>query len=128
MSALDGDNIVDRSARTPWYDGPSAARAARDAAAVDTDPVRESFRLPVQLVIRPQGAARDAEHRDYRGYAGQVASGIVRVGDEVVVLPSGARTTVAGIDLGERSLQDAVAPQSVSLRLADDDRRRRAAT
>jgi sulfate adenylyltransferase subunit 1 len=82
--------------------------------------VAGSFRLPVQLVIRPQGAARDAAHRDYRGYAGQVASGVVRVGDEVVVLPSGLRTTVAGIDLGEHELREAFAPQSVSVRLADD--------
>ena len=86
----------------------------------DTDPVHESFRMPVQVVIRPQGAARSPEHVEYRGYAGQLASGSVRVGDEVVVLPSGSRTTVAGIDLGERSLDVAVAPQSVSLRLADD--------
>jgi len=74
----------------------------------------------VQVVIRPQGAARLAEHVEYRGYAGQLASGSVRVGDEVVVLPSGSRTTVVGIDLGERSLDVAVAPQSVSLRLAHD--------
>ena len=85
-----------------------------------TDPVHESFRMPVQLVIRPQGAARSPEHVEYRGYAGQLASGSVRVGDEVVVLPSGSRTTVAGIDLGERPLDVAVAPQSVTLRLADD--------
>ena len=71
-------------------------------------------------MIRPQGAARDAAHRDYRGYAGQVASGVIRVGDDVVVLPSGQRTTVSGIDLGERSLDKAFAPQSVTLRLSDE--------
>jgi len=119
VSALVGDNVVDRSPNTPWYEGPSLLELLETLPA-DTDPVHESFRMPVQVVIRPQGAARSPEHVEYRGYAGQLASGSVRVGDEVVVLPSGSRTTVAGIDLGERSLQVAVAPQSVSLRLTDD--------
>ena len=88
---------------------------------VGTDPALEPLRLPVQYVIRP----RTAEHPDYRGYAGRLASGMVRPGDEVVVLPSGRRTTVAGIDragaTGEiESLDVAFAPQSVVLRLADD--------
>jgi sulfate adenylyltransferase subunit 1 len=119
VSALDGDNVVVRSARTPWYDGPALLELL-ETLPPSSEPVAGSFRLPVQLVIRPQGAARDAAHRDYRGYAGQVASGVVRVGDEVVVLPSGLRTTVAGIDLGEHELREAFAPQSVSVRLADD--------
>jgi len=119
VSALDGDNVVDRSTRTDWYDGPSLLELL-EALPPSDDPAHESFRLPVQLVIRPQGAALHPEHRDYRGYAGQVASGVVRVGDEVVALPSGRRTTVTGIDLGERSLQEAFAPQSVTLRLADE--------
>ncbi|MGB7818439.1 MAG: GTP-binding protein [Ornithinibacter sp.] len=119
VSALRGDNVVDRSARTPWYDGPPLLELLEELP-VAAAPAHEPFRMPVQLVIRPQGAARDAEHVEYRGYAGQLASGTVRLGDEVVVLPSGLRTTVAGIDLGERSLQVAVAPQSVTLRLADD--------
>ena len=119
VSALDGDNVVERSPRTPWYDGPSLLELL-EALPPSDDPANESFRLPVQLVIRPQGAARDEAHRDYRGYAGQVASGVVRVGDDVVALPSGRRTTVAGIDLGDRELQEAFAPQSVTLRLADE--------
>ncbi len=119
VSALDGDNIVERGARTPWYAGPSLLEVL-ESLPPSGDPGAESFRMPVQLVIRPQGAARDAAHRDYRGYAGQVASGVVRVGDEVVALPSGRRTTVTGIDLGTRELAEAFAPQSVTLRLADE--------
>jgi sulfate adenylyltransferase subunit 1 len=119
VSALDGDNVAERSTRTPWYAGPSLLELLEQLPPSD-DPAHEAFRLPVQLVIRPQGAARDEAHRDYRGYAGQVASGVVRVGDEVVALPSGRRTTVVGIDLGDRSLDEAFAPQSVTLRLADE--------
>ena len=142
VSALVGDNVVDRSPNTPWYDGPSLLELLETLPA-DTDPVHESFRMPVQVVIRPQGAARSPEHVEYRGYAGQLASGSVRVGadaltaagvpfetdvplaevvvgDEVVVHPSGLRSTVAGIDLGEQSLDVAVAPQSVTIRLTDD--------
>ncbi|WP_377642206.1 sulfate adenylyltransferase subunit 1 [Oryzobacter terrae] len=119
VSALVGDNVVDRSENTPWYDGPALLELLEDLAPA-ADPAHEPFRMPVQLVIRPQGAARSPAHVEYRGYAGQLASGSVRVGDEVVVLPSGRRTTVSGIDLGEQSLEVAVAPQSVTLRLADD--------
>ena len=119
VSALEGDNVAERSVRTPWYPGPSLLELL-EALPPSDDPAREPFRLPVQLVIRPQGAARDESHRDYRGYAGQVASGVVRVGDVVVALPSGRRTTVVGIDLGDRELQEAFAPQSVTLRLADE--------
>lgn len=119
VSALDGDNIVDRSSRTPWYSGPSLLELLEELPASD-EAEAESFRLPVQLVIRPQGAAVDESLRDYRGYAGQVASGVVRVGDEVVVLPSQRRTRVVGIDLGSDTLEEAFAPQSVTLRLADE--------
>ena len=87
VSALVGDNVVDRSPNTPWYEGPSLLELL-ETLPPDTDPVHESFRMPVQVVIRPQGAARSPEHVEYRGYAGQLASGSVRVGDEVVVLPS----------------------------------------
>jgi sulfate adenylyltransferase subunit 1 len=119
VSALHGDNVVDRSAATSWYDGPSLLEILESLAPA-TEPATEPFRMPVQLVIRPQAAARSPEHVEYRGYAGQVSSGVVRVGDEVVVLPSGTRSRVVGIDLGEQSLDVAVAPQSVALRLADD--------
>lgn len=131
VSALQGDNIVDRSENTPWYDGPALLELLEGLPSLDElESDLESFRLAVQLVIRPQGslAVPDADHerfRDYRAYAGQIASGSVSVGDEVSVFPGGARTTVTGIDVagrggrGEELLQ-ASAPQSVSLRLADD--------
>ena len=119
VSALEGDNVVDRSARTDWYDGPSLLEVL-ETLPVAEDPESEAFRFPVQLTLRPQEAARDEAHREYRGYAGQIASGVVRVGDEVVVLPSGRRTTVAGIDTANGELTEAFAPMSVALRLADD--------
>ncbi|WP_251153087.1 GTP-binding protein [Cellulosimicrobium sp. Marseille-Q4280] len=129
VSALVGDNVVDHgSPNTPWYDGPSLLELLESLPTGD-DPDTESFRFPVQVVIRPQtglAAAEDADrYRDYRGYAGQVASGVVRVGDEVVVLPSGRRTTVAGIDTADslasgEELTEAFAPQSVTIRLTDD--------
>ncbi|MGZ4775818.1 MAG: sulfate adenylyltransferase subunit 1 [Oryzihumus sp.] len=124
VSALEGDNVVDRSSRTDWYDGPSLLEVLETLPVAD-DPAAEEFRFPVQVVLRPQGAARDEAQREYRGYAGQVASGVVRVGDEVTVLPSGLRTRVVGIDaphLGGpgRELDQAFAPMSVALRLADE--------
>ena len=119
VSALEGDNIVDRSSRTDWYTGPSLL-AILEALPVADDPSHEEFRFPVQLTLRPQEAARDAAHREYRGYAGQIASGVVRVGDQVVVLPSGRQTTIAGIDTADGPLAEAFAPRSVSLRLTDD--------
>ena len=119
VSALEGDNVVDRSVRTDWYDGPSLLEVL-ETLPVAEDPESEEFRFPVQLTLRPQEAARDEAHREYRGYAGQIASGVVRVGDEVVVLPSGRRTTVAGIDTANGELTEAFAPMSVALRLADD--------
>ncbi|RLV55563.1 sulfate adenylyltransferase [Aeromicrobium phragmitis] len=118
VSALEGDNVVTRSARTPWYDGPSLLELLEGLPAKG-DPDHEPLRFPVQLVIRPQSAA-DERYRDYRGYAGQVASGVVRVGDAVAVLPGGRSSTVVGIDQAGQELDEAFAPQSVTLRLADD--------
>ena len=118
VSALTGANVVDLSDKTPWYDGPSVLSLLEELPPAD-DPVHESFRFPVQFVIRPQSGA-DERFRDYRGYAGQVAAGVVRVGDPVVVLPSGKATTIAGIDTADGELAEAFAPQSVTLRLADD--------
>ncbi|QTE29943.1 sulfate adenylyltransferase subunit 1 [Pengzhenrongella sicca] len=115
VSALAGDNVVDRSARTPWYDGPSLLELLEEIPAA-LDPAAEAFRLPVQIVLRPQGET----FRDYRGYAGQIAAGVVAVGDPVVVLPSGRTSTVVGIDTADGELVEAFAPQSVTLRLADD--------
>ncbi|MFV0452379.1 MAG: sulfate adenylyltransferase subunit 1 [Propioniciclava sp.] len=116
-SALAGDNIVERSARTPWYGGPSLLELL-EAAPTSAGLTDLPFRFPVQLALRPQDAV--PEYRDYRGYAGQIASGVVRTGDEVVVLPAGRRTTVAGIDTADRELTEAFAPMSVTLRLADE--------
>ena len=115
LSALQGDNVVDRSEHTPWYDGPTLLQHL-EAVPVGGDPAREPFRFPVQYVLRPQ----TDEHHDHRGYAGRVAHGVVRVGDRVVVLPSGRTTTVAAIDGLEGPRREAFAPQSVSIRLADD--------
>ncbi len=120
LSALLGDNVVDRSTNTPWYDGPTLLEHL-ESVPVGTDPETQPLRFPVQVVLRPQSDA----HRDYRGYAGRLAAGTVKVGDEVTVLPSGRTTTVVGIDLGQAdgtvaTLERAFAPQSVTLRLADD--------
>ena len=125
VSALEGDNVVDRSDKTPWYGGPSLLETLEQLPALaDLETDIEAFRFPVQTVIRPQGAVApglDAEaYRDYRGYAGQVAAGSIRVGDAVTVQPSGRVTTVAGIDFAGQELEEAFAPQSVVLRLADD--------
>ncbi|TFC95849.1 MULTISPECIES: GTP-binding protein [Cryobacterium] len=126
VSALAGDNVVGRSANTPWYTGPSLLELLETLPGADeVDRAVEDFRLPVQLVVRPQGAvavATDAAHafRDYRAYAGQVASGSVRVGDAVTVTPGGASTVVTGIDFAGQDLDQAIAPQSVSLRLRDE--------
>ena len=126
VSALEGDNVVDRSPHTPWYDGPSLLELLETLPATDElEADLESFRLPVQLVIRPQGALAISppeadDYRDYRAYAGQVSSGTVRVGDAVTVAPGGGQTVVVGIDFAGISLKEATAPQSVALRLRDD--------
>ncbi|MGO4234801.1 sulfate adenylyltransferase subunit 1 [Pseudarthrobacter sp. YAF2] len=133
VSALDGDNVVDRSERTPWYTGPALLEVLETLPAADElESHLESFRFPVQLVVRPQGAlAPDAvaagldveAYRDYRAYAGQITEGSVKVGDQVSVLTPGQSprtTTVVGIDFAGDSLAEAAAPQSVALRLADE--------
>ena len=116
LSALRGDNVVTRSERMPWYEGPPLLELLEtlDPPAV-ADVGAVGARFPVQLVIRP----RTAEHPDYRGYAGRVAAGALRVGDAVTVLPAGHASTVVGIDTPDGSLQVAVAGRSVVVRLAD---------
>jgi sulfate adenylyltransferase subunit 1 len=118
-SALGGDNIVERSPRTPWYDGPALLELLEQLPTA-AGTAEESLRFPVQRVIRPQSAAVDERYREYRGYAGRVASGVVRPGDEVVVLPSGTRTRVAGVDTADGELTEAAVGRSVVLRLTDD--------
>jgi sulfate adenylyltransferase subunit 1 len=133
VSALDGDNVVDRSERTPWYTGPALLEVLETLPAADElESHLESFRFPVQLVIRPQGAlAPDAvaagldveAYRDYRAYAGQITEGSVKVGDKVSVLTPGQdprTTTVVGIDFAGSALEEAAAPQSVAIRLAEE--------
>jgi len=120
VSALEGDNVANRGDNTPWYDGPTVLDLLETLPAADAVGTDSGWRLPVQYVIRPQDAAVAPEYREYRGYAGQVAEGIVRVGDAVVVQPSGRATTVAGIDTADGPLAQARAGQSVTVRLADD--------
>ncbi|AJC55304.1 GTP-binding protein [Streptomyces sp. 769] len=115
ISALAGDNVVTPSATMDWYGGPTVLEHLETVPVV-ADPSDDPARFPVQYVIRPQ----TAEHPDYRGYAGQIASGVLRVGDAVTVLPSGRTSTVEGIDALGQSVDVAWAPQSVTLRLADD--------
>ncbi|MGX7827043.1 sulfate adenylyltransferase subunit 1 [Actinokineospora sp. 24-640] len=115
VSALVGDNVVDRSANTDWYSGPTLLEHL-ESVPVEPDPHDVPLRFPVQYVIRP----RTAEHPDYRGYAGQVAAGTVRPGDAVVVLPAGRTTTVTRVDTPDGELTEARAGQSVTLLLADD--------
>jgi sulfate adenylyltransferase subunit 1 len=115
VSALLGDNVVERSERTPWYDGPTLLEHL-ETVPVEPEPHDMPLRFPVQYVIRP----RTPEYPDYRGYAGQLAAGTVRPGDEVVVLPTGVRTTVTRIDTPDGELAEAQAGQSVTLLLADD--------
>ena len=115
ISALQGDNVVERSDNMKWYSGPTLmhhlenVHVASDRDLVDT-------RFPVQYVIRP----KSDDFHDYRGYAGQVAGGILKPGDEVVVLPSGLTSKIAGIDQFDQEIPEAYPPMSVTVRLEDD--------
>ncbi|MET7641077.1 GTP-binding protein [Streptomyces sp. NPDC005438] len=115
ISALVGDNVVTASAHMDWYGGPTVLEHL-ETVPVTLDPARDPARFPVQYVIRPQ----TAEHPDYRGYAGQVASGVLRVGQRVTVHPSGLGSTIEAIDRLGEPVDVAWAPQSVTVRLADD--------
>jgi bifunctional enzyme CysN/CysC len=115
VSALHGDNVVQHSPNTPWYEGPTLLHHLEHVY-IGSDRNLIDARFPVQYVVRPMSH----EHHDYRGYAGQVASGMFRPGDEVLVLPSGFTTTIAGIDAFGGSINDAFPPMSVNIRLADD--------
>ena len=111
MSALRGDNVVARSERMPFYRGPTVLERLEEVP-IDADRNMDDFRFPVQLVLRP--------NLDYRGYAAQIASGVVRPGDEVMVLPSRKTSRVVAIDAYGEELPLAFAPMSVALRLADE--------
>ena len=115
ISALEGDNVVDRSERMPWYAGPPLlyhlehVHIASDRNLIDP-------RFPVQWVVRPG----TDEHHDYRGYSGQMAGGVLRPGDDVLVLPSGDRSRIAAIDTFDGPVEEAFAPMSVTVRLEDE--------
>ncbi len=115
ISALRGDNVVDRSEHMDWYEGPPLlyhlehVHVASDRNLIDC-------RFPVQWVVRPQ----TDEHHDYRGYAGKVASGVFKVGDEVTVQPSGSTSRIAAIEGFDGAREEAFPPLSVTLRLEDD--------
>jgi len=118
ISALHGDNVVDRSANMPWYDGPSLLHHLEHVH-IASDRNLIDVRFPVQYVVRPH-AATDAELHDYRGYAGQVAGGVLKPGDEVLHLPSGFSTRVRRIEAAGTEIAEAFAPMSVTLLLDDD--------
>jgi len=115
VSALKGDNVVDRTDAMPWYDGPTLLEHL-ETVEIAGDRNQDDRRFPVQWVVRPMAD----EYHDYRGYAGRVASGVWRAGDEVVVLPSGLRTRVAAVDAAGDEIEAALPGRSVTLRLEDD--------
>ena len=115
ISALAGDNCVTRSTKMDWYEGPTLLHHLENVYTASDDN-RIDTRFPVQFVIRPQRA----DFPDYRGYAGRVAGGVLRVGDEVMVLPSGLTSTITGIDSPTGPLEEATPGQAVTVLLADD--------
>ena len=117
MSALNGDNVVERSSEWTGIRGRSCWSTWSRSRSPTTTPTRSPRAFPVQWVIRPSGGAGG---EDYRGYAGQLASGALRRGDEVAVLPGGGRTRIAAIDTYDGELEEAMAPMSLALRLEDE--------
>ena len=115
MSALHGDNVVDRSANMDWYRGATLLHHLEEVH-IASDRNLVDVRLPVQYVVRPQST----EHHDYRGYAGTVAGGVLKPGDEVTVLPSGFTTRIASIETGSGPVEEAMAPMAVTVLLEDD--------
>jgi bifunctional enzyme CysN/CysC len=115
ISALHGDNVVHRSENMPWYEGTSLLHHLEDVH-IASDRNLIDVRFPVQYVIRPQSSA----YPDYRGYAGQVAGGVLKPGDDVIVLGSGLRSTIESIDSADGPVAEAYPPMSVTVRLADD--------
>jgi sulfate adenylyltransferase large subunit len=117
ISALNGDNVVDRSQQMDWYQGPTLLELLETVEVAYDHPYDRPARFPVQWVIRPAGGSSG---EDYRGYAGQLASGALRRGEEVAVLPGGGRTRIAAIDTYDGELEEATAPMSLTLRLEDE--------
>jgi bifunctional enzyme CysN/CysC len=115
ISALHGDNIVSRSDKSPWYEGPSLLHHLEHVH-IASDRNLVDVRFPVQYVIRPQSTTVT----DYRGYAGQVASGVLKPGDEVMVLPSGFTSRISAIDTADGPVAEAYPPMSVTVRLEDE--------
>jgi len=115
VSALLGDNVVDRSEKMSWYEGPTLLYLL-ETIHIASDENRIDCRFPVQTVIRPQSD----EYHDYRGYAGRIAGGIFKIGDEVMAMPSGFTTKVKSIDTFDGAVQEAFAPMSVTMRLEDE--------
>lgn len=115
ISALNGDNIVDRSAFMDWYKGPSLLELLEQVE-IQRDINHTDARFPVQFVIRPQVE----ELHDYRGYAGKIISGVYRTGDPVTIQPSGLESRISSIELNGKEVEEAHAPQSVVLHLEND--------
>ena len=118
ISALNGDNVVDPSSHTPWYQGPTLL-GHLETVYIASDWDLTAFRMPVQWVNRPNNPT-DPKLHDFRGLSGQVARGLVEVGQKIMVLPSGVRTTVKEIWTYDGTVQEAFSPQSVTIRLADN--------
>jgi sulfate adenylyltransferase large subunit len=116
ISALNGDNVVERSPAMAWYEGPGLLELLEQVEVAYDHPFDRPARFPVQWVVRPA----NGDARDYRGYAGQLASGALRRGEEVAVLPGGAVTRIAAIDTYDGELDEAIAPMSLTLRLEDE--------
>ncbi|MBE8363511.1 sulfate adenylyltransferase subunit 1 [Leptospira borgpetersenii] len=115
ISALNGDNVVDKSENLSWYEGRTLLSHLEEVY-IESDENIEDARFPVQYVIRPLSD----EHHDYRGYAGQVRSGIFRKGDSITVLPSGFTSTIEAIDTYDLEVEEAFPPMSVTIRLKDE--------
>ncbi len=115
ISALNGDNIVDKSKHMSWYEGPCLLDFL-EKVSIDSEINLTHARMPVQYVIRPQ----TEELPDYRGYAGKIISGVYRVGDEIIVLPAGLKSKLTQIETNQQSVEEAVAGQAVILHLEDD--------
>ncbi len=118
ISALNGDNVVDASAKTPWYQGPTLL-GHLETVHIASDWDLTAFRLPVQWVNRPNNPTDHRLH-DFRGLSGQIARGLVKVGQRVMVLPAGIKATVKEIRTYDGAVEEAFAPQSVTVCLAED--------